>query len=234
MTRAMSLMRIDEARTILGDDVLGSEEVTKVFGGGSGPELQAEIPFTRDELRGARRSGAMLVLRVTRGTNGMPLTILEMLQRFPQAFDPKLLRQAGYLLKEEWGIALEPLAATDTCVPGWALAQKEVLKESCNLSYDEQEAAIRHHGETLGVAPAALRRRTAVEAMYDILLYWQARNVRLLERSWDWSSSATLDRGYLNVGGFSAAGMQVLSFSRAVRHGGLGVCPTYSRSSELA
>jgi hypothetical protein len=66
-----------------------------------------------------------------------------------------------------------------------------------------------------------------VEGVYDTLLCFLARKVRLLEHSWDWSRSATLDGGYLNVGGFGATGMQILSFSRAIRHGRLGVCPTY-------
>jgi hypothetical protein len=43
---------------------------------------------------------------------------------------------------------------------------------------------------------------------------------------WDWSSSRTIDGGFLNLGRFNDAGMQVFSYSRAVRHGQLGVCPT--------
>jgi hypothetical protein len=220
----MPVLSINDARAVLGDDVLGPEEVSTVVGELTSAELHAEIPFTRDHLAAARSHGAMLVLRSTRGAGGVPLTIVQMLQQFPRAFDPKLVRQMGYQLRDEWGIALEPLAAEETCTPGWALVWKDVLQESCNLSYEEQDAALGSCGGVLGAG--AVRRRTAVEAVYDTLLYYEARKTRLLQHRWDWSSSATLDGGYLNVGGFGADGMQVLSFSRAVRHGQLGVCPT--------
>jgi hypothetical protein len=215
-------LNLNEARSILGDDVLGPEEVSQV---GVAPiELGIAIPFTRAALITARQCGAMLVLRAARDDEGKEVTILRMLDRYPQAFDAKLLRKVGYQLKDEWGIALEPLAASDTCTPGWALVRKQVLGDSCNLPYDEQDVAVQRFANLLS-APA--RRRTAVEIVYDTLLCFLARKVRLLEHSWDWSGSATLDGGYLNVGSFSATGMQILSFSRAIRHGHLGVCPTY-------
>lgn len=221
----MPALNLSDARALLGGDVLGPEEVDTAFGKRSPADLTPAIPFTRDHLAAARSHGVMLVLRTVRDGGGAPLTILHMLQQFPQEFDPKLVRQMGYQLRDEWGIALEPLAAADTCTVGWALVWKDVLQESCNLAYDEQDAAIANYAGVLGSSD--LRRRTAVEAVYDTLLYHAARKARLLQRSWDWSSSATLDGGYLNVGGFGAEGMEILSFSRAVRHGQLGVCPTW-------
>jgi hypothetical protein len=216
-------LSLDEARSILGDDVLGPQEVSQAFSGAP-TELEMAIPFTREALITARRCGAMLVLRAARDGEGKALTILHLLERCPQVFDAKLLRKAGYQLKDEWGIALEPLAANDTCGSGWALVRKEVLEDSCNLSYDQQEVAVQRFADSLRVP---VRRRTAVEGVYDTMLCFLVRKVRLLEHSWDWSSSATLDGGYLNVGGFSPTGMQILSFSRAIRHGRLGVCPTH-------
>jgi hypothetical protein len=114
---------------------------------------------------------------------------------------------------------LEPLAATDTCTFGWALVRKEILDETRNLAYDEQDEVVTRHR-------VDVRRRTAVEAVYDTLLHFGARHARLLETTWDWTKSRTVDGGYLNVGGFGSTGLQILSFSRAVRHAALGVCPT--------
>ncbi len=219
----MPSLRVEEARAVLGGDFLGPEDVSQVFGAPPPAQLLCEVPFSRDTLTAARRCGVMLVLRTAQPVDGSALTILQILDRHPQAFDAKLARKAGYLLKDEWGIALEPLAATATCTSGWALVRKEVMEDSCNLPYDEQEAALQRCGALLGVP---VRRRTAVEIVYDTVLYFRARTVRLLERSWDWSSSVTLDRAYLNVGGFSSSGMQILGFSRGIRHGRLGVCPT--------
>jgi len=214
----------EAARAILGDDVLGPREIEAVFGVGVHGETLPHVPFSRDALTAAKNAGEMLIARVTHGRGGTPLTLLQMVLEFPDAFDKRLLRKVGYQLKEEWGIELEPLAATDTCAPGWALVRKEVLDASRNLAYDEQDAALRAYATSVGAA--TVRRRSAVEAVYDTLLYFGARRIRLLEKTWDWTGSRTLDGGYLNVGGFSSSGMQILAYSRAIRHGGLGTCPT--------
>ncbi len=215
-------LSVQDARAILGTDVLGPEETVTVFGA---PPSEAAIPFCRDDVVRAATRGEMLVFRATQGGNGVPLTLLRMVDRFPEAFDQKLARQMGYQLKDDWGIASEPLAATLTCAPGWALVRKEILDQSRNLTYDQQERVLREYAADSAAAVGTVRRRSAVEAVYDTLLYFVVRKVRLLTQSWDWSGSQTIDGGYLNVGGFGDRGMQILSFSRAVRHGGLGVCP---------
>jgi len=213
---------VADARTVFGADLLAADELAAAFG--AHLESVPDIPFSVAELQRAQASGEMLVLRAAHAA-GTPLTIVELIRRFPDAFDTRLLEKAGYMLKGEWGIALEPLAASETCSTGWALVRKEILAETRNLPYDEQEPALHAYAQQLGAAKA-LRRRTAVEAVFDTVFHFAARRVRLLEQSWDWTASRTIDAGYLNVGGFGAAGLQVLSFSRAIRHGGLGVCPT--------
>jgi len=215
---------VEEARAILGENVLGPQEVTAAFG--RAPKTIVPIEFTRDDLQAARAAGEMLVLRVAHLTDHTALTVMQMLHRFPDAFDKRLLRQVGYQLKDDWGIELEPLAATETCAVEWALVRTQVLDDSRNLAYEEQAAVLQRYAETLHVPANRVRRRTAVEAVYDTILYSAARGARLLENTWDWTSSRTIDGGYLNVGGFGSSGMQVLSYSTAVRHGGLGVCPT--------
>src|SRR5262245_48527860 len=105
---------LEEARRILGDDVLGPQEVTRAFG----PPPQLAIPFSAEALNNAKHRGEMLVLRIATGNGANAITILNLIERFPQAFDNKLLRQVGYQLKDDWGISLEPLAASDTCTPG--------------------------------------------------------------------------------------------------------------------
>jgi hypothetical protein len=223
MTQSLSL---EEARAVLGKDILGPEEVAAAFGPLSAAERDIPVPHKRAELEAARRAGEMLVLRVARAADHRAITIAHMIQTFPEAFDQKLLRQAGYQLKNDWGIELEPLAREETCQTGWALVRKEILDSTRNLAYDEQSACLAQYAATLGVPAESVRRRTAAEATYDTVLAFAARGERLLEKTWDWTSSETVDRGYLNVGGFGAQGMQLLSFSGAVRHGALGICPT--------
>jgi hypothetical protein len=220
-----AIQSVDAARALLGDDVLGPVDIEQAFGATAGTAIDA-IPFTAQDLERARDAGEMLVLRVAQAPVGTPLTIVQMIQRYPQSFDSRFLRKVGYQLKDEWGIELEPCATTDTCSNGWALVRKTVLDDSLNLAYEEQDTAMARYARQLGVAATAIRRRTAVEIVYDTLLYFTTRKVRLLEKTWDWSATRTVDGGYLNAGGFATNGMQVLSYSRAVRHGALGVCPT--------
>jgi len=228
-----AVLSLDDARVIFGNDVLGPAEVAEAFA--ASPREIPAIPFSGELLEAAQRAGEMLLLRLSTAPDGRPLTLLHMIEGFADAFDPKLLRQMGYQLKDDWGIALEPLAARETCATGWALVRKHILDDSRNLPYDDQAAALQRYAQQQGVA--AVRRRSAVEAVYDTLLYFRTRRVRLLDKTWDWSASATIDGGYLNVGGFGDNGMQILSYSRACRHGALGVCPTRgaeTRSAEAA
>jgi len=221
-----AILSTAEARSILGDDVLGPEEVAATFGASATSGALPPIPFSEQELRAARANGEILILRAERDSLESPLTIQNMIVRYGEAFDARFLRKMGYQLKDEWGIELEPVAAVDTCSAGWALVRREPIESSRNLSYDEQEPRIGAYAQHIGLSAAALRRRTAVEVVYDTLLYFASRKVRLLAKAWDWSSTRTIDGGYLNVGGFGPSGMQVLSYSRAVRHGALGICPT--------
>jgi hypothetical protein len=217
----MNFLPLNLARTILGDDVLGPEEVAGAFGI---QEDAVRMPFSKEELETARKAGEILVLRPG-SKDHEPITIQSLIGRFPDAFDPRFLRTMGYLLKDEWGIELEPLTGTETCRAGWFLVPKEPLRASRNHTYGEQDAAVKAYAQEWGIPSASLQRRRAVEIVYDTLLYHAARGVRLLETTWDWSCTRTLDGGYLNVGGFGPDGLQIFSYSRAVRHGDLGVCP---------
>ncbi|HVN83670.1 MAG TPA: hypothetical protein VMW17_02375 [Candidatus Binatia bacterium] len=215
----MAVCDLTTARRLLGTDVLGPDEVRAAFGVAIAAPA---IPYTPAELEAA--AGEFLVLRIARDEQ-QSLTLNRLIERAPEAFDQRLLRKMGYQLKDDWGIALEPLAASDTCNVGWSLVSKQPIASTLNLTYGEQDAALARWATERRVPPTGVRRRTAVEIAYDATLFSVARGERLLADSWDWSRSCTLDGGYVNIGGFTDAGMQILAFSPAVRHGGLGVCP---------
>lgn len=203
-----------KAREILDEDMVGPEEIQRVFGSAS--PAAGSVPFSVAQLERAKAEGELLVLRMSRA-GGEALTLLQLIRRFPTAFDGTYLQKMGYQLKSEWGIELEPLASEETCADRWALVRKEPLLQTCNLSYEEQDELIGAMGK--------LRRRTATEIVYDLVVYHGARGRRLLYDAWDWSSSRTEDGGYLNAGHFDDKGMQIFSYSPGVRHGKLGVCP---------
>jgi hypothetical protein len=210
---------LQRAREILDEDVIGPEEIQRVFGpaGAPAPSAAATIPFSIAELERARAEGELLILRASHA-GAERLTLVQIIRRFPAAFDARYLQKMGYQLKSEWGIELEPLASEETCADRWAIVRKEPLLQTCNLSFEEQD-------DLLAAMEGRLRRRSATEIAYDLVAYHGARGRRLLYDSWDWSSSRTEDGGYLNAGHFDDSGMQIFSYSPGVRHGKLGVCP---------
>ncbi len=218
--------RLTDAQAVLGSDLLGLNDIAVALGTtveAFDPRVRheaSEVPMTKDELSAARQAGELVIFRIATD-EGQPLTINRLIERFPAAFDQKLLAKCGYLLRDEWGITLEPVAQTQSCKTGWATVRKATMPETRNRSYFEQDAIL------TSVSPG-WRRRTTPEAAYDLVLYYACRGIRLLASDFDWTSSATADGGFLNVGGFQESGMQIVSFSAAVRHAGLGVCPTRS------
>jgi hypothetical protein len=164
----------------------------------------------------------MLIFRVpSDGT--APLTVLRLLERFPDVIQAKLMKGVGYLLKDEWTLEQEPFAHEATCALGWRLVHREPIPATRNLNYDLQDAALARYAASLGL-DGKLVRRSGIEMVYDTVLIARARSIRLLERTWDWSNTRTLDGGYITAGEFGAGGLHVIGYSRAVRFGTLGIC----------
>jgi hypothetical protein len=226
MRGSMSGITIDDAKRIFGGDMLGLAEVEAVFGGDVAASLTreqpvsiAELSFDRDTLMRAADEGMMLVLRTAGDASGDRLTVVSLAARFPGT------RPASG--EDPWFVR-ERFASGDVCAAGWALVDKDPRSETRNLSYVEQDAALARRSERLGFA---LRRRTAVEIVYDTLLYAASRSERLLETGWDWSSTMTLDGGAVTAGQFDDAGLRLLAYSKAVRFDSLGVCATFDASA---
>lgn len=221
----MKIEGFEEAKRILGTDVIGPKEISVTLGFDPIDGLSIEdrdrvlrIPFHRELLLRAAHDGQLLVLRLTRDDRRSPLTILNLAERFEKAAEGRLEKPVA----EAW-FAREPFADHETCDLGWALVEKRPLTETRNLSYVEQTEALRARRERLGLA---LRRRSAVEIVYDTLLCAAVRQERLLESDWDWSSSPTIDGGWVSAGEFDPAGLKLVGFSKAVRFGTLGLCAT--------
>jgi hypothetical protein len=222
--RAADIGGLDAARRVLAGAVLGPAELSSALGFDPVAVLtRAEqktvgtLPFSPAELERARTDGEILVLRVPRDPEG-PLTMLRLAARIGSGLDPGVHKGVGYLLRPEWTIDDQPFAAEETCTAGWWLVRREPLPATLNLRYAEQEGV-------LGSAPADRpRRRSAAEIAFDALAWHSVHGERLLERHWDWSRSVSTDQGHAALGEFSATGLRVIAYSRAVRFGTLGVC----------
>jgi hypothetical protein len=222
---------IADVRDLFRSSMLGPDDVARLLDvdvqrlvGGDRSTL-ADVPYPRAALEAARARGDVLVFRVASDGSG-PLTVLRLAERFAETVQPQLLKGVGYQLKEEWTVSQEPFASSDTCAPGWRLVHAAPVPSSCNLTYEQQNVALARYAESLGV-PGKLARRRAIEAVYDTILLARAHGTRLLERVWDWSDTPTQDGGFVTVGEFSADGLRILGYSRAVRFGTLGICPQY-------
>lgn len=225
----MSIQGLDDARRILGSAVLGPDEVAGAFGAdplaaAAGAERAAieRIPFDTAALERGAAAGAMLVLRIST-VGGAPLTLLALGERLSGAIDPKAHRGVGYALRDEWTIDTQPFARNETCAAGWYLVHRTPLPATCNRLYRLQDTVL----AALPGSAARPRRRSAIEAAYDTLLWQRARGERLLAEAWDWTRTPSSDQGFVAVGEFGPDGLGIIAYSRAVRFGSLGVCPQH-------
>jgi hypothetical protein len=220
---------LGEARALFGPFLLGPEDVARLLDvnvqrliGADGAAIE-QVPYPRATLQAARARGDVLVFR-TPSDGAAPLTVLRLADRFAETVQAQLLKGVGYQLKDEWTVSQEPFASNETCRSGWRLVHAAPVPTTCNLSYELQDAALARYAESLGMG-GKLTRRSAIEAVYDTIMLARAHGTRLLQRAWDWSDTPTQDGGFITVGEFSADGLRILGYSRAVRFGTLGICP---------
>lgn len=210
----MTTLSLEEARGLFGSDLIDGAALRGLLG--REPEGIPAIPFTRDVAAAAREAGSMLVYRPAALPDGSPITLTSLAQ-FCASRSDGLVAFAG---EDPWFLDDETTSA-DPAEAGWALVAKEPWQETLNLVYDRAEEALRRRAAT-----QPWRRRRAAEIAFDTLAYAAAGRGRLLSAHWDWSSTRSRDGGLLNVGRFGDSGLDVLSYSKAVKHGALGICPT--------
>jgi hypothetical protein len=223
VTRDADIPGLEAAQRALGGAILGPRELAAVLGFDpmralTGDERRAvgQIPFGSADLERARAAGEMLVLRLPRSPDG-PLSILALAGQIG-GIDPAAHKGVGYSLRPEWTIDGQPFATEETCAAGWWLVRREPARETLNRTYQAQDAVLGAH------APGRPHRRSAVEIVYDTLLWERVHGERLLANTWDWSRTVSLDQGYAAIGEFGEKGLRLIAYSRAVRFGTLGVC----------
>jgi len=223
VTRDADIPGLEAASRALGGAMLGPRELAAVLGFDPVTVLNADerravaaVPFAPADLERARAAGEMLVLRLPRAPEG-PLSILTLATRLG-GIDPAAHKGVGYSLRPEWTIDEQPFATEETCAAGWWLVRREPVRETLNRGYQAQDTFLGPH------APGRPHRRSAVEIVYDTLLWEHVHGEKLLAGAWDWSRSVTLDQGYAALGEFGEKGLRLIAYSRAVRFGTLGVC----------
>lgn len=232
---------VERAMDILGTDFLGVEAIEKMtdklktvgvnveFNLGSIPDL----PYTEEDLQLAKQNGEILVLRAGTMTEGTqrPINIINFRKLFKK--DPNgVLETPFYTFRKDandW-YKNEDFAKKNVEIqPGWALVKKDLLEDSRNKNWNQQNDVLKAYGEELvqtGATNIDVRRRTAMEAVWDAMLYYTNTGEHLLERDWDWTSSRTSGGYLVRVGVFDSNGLYVNGWNPEHSRSNVGVCPS--------
>jgi len=136
----ISGIEFQEAKELLGEDLIGPEEIEKTWG--VRPEDVPEIPFSRKELERAKEMGQMLVLRVEKTEDGKPMSMEAMNTILAKRWEKE--KKGGLLNTADGWKGVTGSKDFSEVAPraGWALISKELLKDSTSKNYIEQTDVI--------------------------------------------------------------------------------------------
>lgn len=137
---------IEQAKEILGEDVLGPEAVEATFG--FRPEDTPPIPFSVEELERAKELNQFLELRIDKTADGTPLDMNKMhalLQpEFTAGNKGKILNSYGQA--DSWYRNEDFLK--DTPRASWVLVSKDVIPNSLSKNFLQQTEVIANYLKT--------------------------------------------------------------------------------------
>ncbi len=144
--RKESGVSLEQAREILGEDVLGAEAVEATFG--FSPEDIPPIPFSVKELERAKELNQFLELRIDKTADGQPLDMNKMHELLQPEFtrnnQGKILNsygQADSWYKNEDFLKDFPRAS-------WVLVSKDVIPNSLSKNFLQQTEVIANYLKT--------------------------------------------------------------------------------------
>ncbi|OFZ77729.1 MAG: hypothetical protein A3K03_07865 [Bdellovibrionales bacterium RIFOXYD1_FULL_44_7] len=134
----ISGIEFQEAKELLGEDLIGPEEVEKTWG--VRPEDVPEIPFSREELERAKEMGQMLVLRVEKTEDGKPMSMEAMIDIIQKRWDKEGKGKLLYTDNEykNWKERTGADFGQKAPRAGWTLVSRELLPQSTSKNYAQQ------------------------------------------------------------------------------------------------
>jgi len=134
----ISGIEFQEAKELLGEDLIGPEEIEKTWG--VRPEEIPEIPFSREELERAKEMGQMLVLRVEKTEDGKPMSLEAMIDIIQKRWDEEGKGKLLYTSDEykNWKERTGADFGQKAPRAGWTLVSKELLPQSTSKNYAQQ------------------------------------------------------------------------------------------------
>lgn len=148
----------------------------------------------------------------------LKITSANLLRMYPQFFEDVQqvalkMRAESYFLQETPQI-------------GWGLTTAEVLKASHNTNYIQQKQVLKQHAQSHKSNEIRVRRRTLIEALFDLLAVKVVTGEKLLNSTADLTESK-VGRANMAVINYGESGIRISDINRQQAHPQLGVCPTW-------
>ena len=109
---------------------------------------------------------------------------------------------------------------------GWGIIQAEAPRETLDKNYMEQAQYLRYISTTVGVPSHMVRRRTLVEAVYDIIAGRMNLDSPLQIKTLDWTATGPGKSDFICVF-YSEQGLRLRHLNRTQRNKALGLCPNW-------
>jgi hypothetical protein len=113
----------------------------------------------------------------------------------------------------------------ETPEAGWAFVPPEALPQTLGHNYFSQQQLLRQRADELGVIPRLVRRRTLVEALYDLITAQLVLGLKINQQTLDATASGPTASDFVCIYS-SAEGIRVKNLPRTTVHPSLGVCPS--------
>ena len=163
----------------------------------------------------------ILVPRIARATNAggatLPLTVKNMAKRYTSLFGD---------IRDLMRYRNDNMMSIEVPEPGWSIISAESPRESLGKNYMEQNQYLRYVATSLSLPSHLVRRRTMVEAIYDMIVGELVLGKHLQRASLDWTSSTPAKNDYVCVY-YPDEGIRVRDLSRVTHHRSLGVNPNW-------
>ncbi|MFC1525276.1 hypothetical protein ACFL6X_00520 [Candidatus Latescibacterota bacterium] len=157
------------------------------------------------------------VVRFAQGGSVVPCTVRNLAKAYHRLFGD---------LRDLRPYVNDALLKTETPEMGWALITAEAPRESLSKNYMEQNQYMRYLVTSLGIPSHMIRRRTLVEAIYDMIVGQLVLGKSLQHGTLDWTASSPSKNDFI-CAYRAEEGIRVRALSRTSSHASLGVCPNW-------
>ena len=148
----------------------------------------------------------------------LKITSANLLRMYPQFFED--VQQVALKMRAEAYFLQE------TPQMGWGLTTAEVLTASHNTNYIQQKQVLKQHAQSHKSNEMRVRRRTLIEALFDLLAVKVVTGEKLLNNTADLTESK-VGRANMAVINYGESGIRISDINRQQAHPQLGVCPTW-------